>query len=288
MSFESQAGRTFIALNLFMSAVAKGISPVQLACFDIEKPDMIEHLGKHPLNVEEIIAPQPVMDVIRCKYCGVCAKFCPENALLFNRYVPSVTLIVSRCIACGQCIKGCERKGLKMKQKVAGKILQASLDGHPFIAGQLDESSDFRLPLIKALLHKLKPAAVTICDFGPGNSENLQPALKRMDMAVVIVTPNPDWLSGLEAMMALLSKINIPFGVIINKVTEEMHLVNEISEYCGKLDIILLGMITIATELEADIDFTQPYTSSPHAIEFSGILENITNFAPLRLPTITK
>ncbi|MFZ4660697.1 MAG: 4Fe-4S binding protein, partial [Caldilineaceae bacterium] len=254
MSYEGYAGRTLIARNLFQAAVLHSSAPVQLACFDIEKPDLIQLMAVQDLDQEEIVASQPVIDISKCRYCGACVGYCPEQALQFNRFVPSVTLIVSRCFGCGECLRGCTRDGLKMKEKAVGKIVKGKLNGHWFIGGQLEKGCELKVPLVKALLDRLNVQATVVCDFGPGDGRAVSAGLSGMDFAVVVVEPEAEWKRNLETMCLLLEKCSVPFGVILNKVKGDSEFGNEANAYCSKHDFAEFGLIPYESCFECQSD----------------------------------
>ena len=253
----------------------QGHTPVQLVCFDVEKPDLIGMVDPEELTSEDIYAPQPVIDISKCRYCGVCSGYCPEKAIQFNRFIPSVTLIVSRCFACGNCIKSCERNGIRMQEKLAGKILKGRIGQHSFVAGKLEEKSDFKMPLLKAVLDALDPEAATICDFEPGAGTPVSFCLAKMDIACVVVQPENDWERNLNSMFKLIKEAKIPAGVILNKIKSESAFVAEVKAYCTNHSIPLLGIIPFDKSIGNTKDSNN--TDYPEETEqaFTQIRENL-------------
>jgi len=240
-------------------------------------------VNAHSLAFEEIYAPGPVIDISKCRYCGVCSGYCPEKAIQFNRYVPSVTLIVSMCFGCGNCIKGCDHKGISMQNKLSGKILQGRLNQNYFIAGELAKGSEFKKPLLIALNERLLEDAIVICDFAPGIGSSVSVGLSNMDLAIVVLQPEYDWEQNLTLMLNTLDKSSIPFGVIINKVKNETELVKDIKAYFLNQSIPLSGIIPFTIILEDSSDFTDTGKDIfPHT--FSEIWERLKKIIPASVP----
>ena len=258
-----------------------GCPDIQLAGFDVEKPDLINLVKIESVTTEEIFASQPVIEVSKCRYCGVCSGFCVEKAIQFNRFVPSVTLIVSRCFACGNCQKSCTRNGIRMKEKHVGKIVQGSLGKHQFIAGELDAESEFQIPLIKALLERLKPETICICDFGPGRDLPVRIALKEMDVAVIVLQNKPDWKLHLDAMLVLTKENNIITGLIINKVEGGSSFSEKVKAYCDRSGVHFLGIVPYLARLENSTDFDENHGSEISKKPISEIWTAITNLNPV-------
>ena len=203
------------------------------------------------LTTEEIYANQPFLEVSKCRFCGVCSGYCVNKAIQFNRFVPSVTMIVSRCCACGNCKKACNRNGIQMKEKHVGKIVQGKSGHHQFIAGELDPESEFQVPLIKAILERLNPEAICICDFGPGTNLPVRLALEEMDAAIIVVHNEPDWKLHLDAMIALTKKCKTINGLVVNKSEENSNFSNEVAEYCKQISFPVWGIFPDFGTLES-------------------------------------
>ena len=200
------------------------------------------------LKTEKIYGTLPVIDLSHCRYCGICAGYCSENAIRFNRYVPSVSLVVARCISCGNCLKACTRNGIKMLQKLSGNIVEGQIDGIPLIAGQLQEFGQFHKPLIKALLERIEPDATVICDFAPGYDGVISAGLQGMDLAILVMEPEAEWQTKLAVMLNLVKNEGIASAVILNKVSDKHAIVEDIKAYCATHVIPLPGIIPVITD----------------------------------------
>ncbi len=70
---------------------------------------------RQPLDLERIQVPHGIVHIIeeRCKGCGFCVEFCPQNALVMSAhtnskgYHPPVIVDDSRCVNCGLCALLC-------------------------------------------------------------------------------------------------------------------------------------------------------------------------------------
>ncbi len=280
LSSDSSAGRTVIALNLFRIAALHGNTPLQLACFDVEKPDLIDFSGIQNVTSEIIFAPLPVIDISKCRYCGVCSGFCSERAIQFNRFIPSVTLIVSRCIGCGYCVRGCDRKGIRMLEKPVGTISQAEFNSHLLISGQLDKQSEFEIPLVKALLSRLNPESTVLCDFGPGTGSSICTGLHKMDFAAIVLQPDRLWKENLEIMLEMIRKRPVQHGVILNKVSSDPEFAKEARSFCHRFSIPLLGLIPLNPDMKSGSITETIGNLGSIDITFSEIWNRIAEFLP--------
>jgi electron transport complex protein RnfB len=64
-------------------------------------------------NAPGIIAPphfMPKVDLIKCTYCGKCAKVCPMGAVVVDVKGKSYLHLAERCIGCGLCAVACDKQ----------------------------------------------------------------------------------------------------------------------------------------------------------------------------------
>jgi len=233
------------------------------------------------LTTEAIYAPQPVIDNSNCRYCGICSGYCPEKAIQFNRFIPSVTLIVSRCCACGYCIKSCNRNGIQMKEKLAGRIWKGSFGQHLFIAGKLEEKSDFKMPLLKAMLNAIDAKVVAVCDFEPGCETSVSFCLEKMDIACILVQPDEDWERKCNTMIKQVEIAGIPAGIILNKINAGAAFVSDVKAFCANHSIPLLGIIPYDKGIE-NTNYPIIYNSEDTKQAFLTIWENL----PVKFPAL--
>jgi MinD superfamily P-loop ATPase len=80
----------------------------------------------------------------------------------------------------------------------------------------------------------------TIVDCSPGSSCNVVKAVQGADYAILVTEPTAFGLHDLKIAVELVKKINIPFSIIINRVTGDENL---ITRYCYEKNIPILGLI---------------------------------------------
>lgn len=223
---------------------------LQLMGYDIEKPDIINYFDKIKFDTSEFHINFPMIDLLRCRFCGSCIPFCPETALLFDRSVPRIEIVPDRCKACGECIKGCHIHIISGRQRLCGYIMQGRENDNYFTFGISNEGHDYHLPLICELNTKMQSGATVICDLPPGNSGFVKTALQETNVAVILVKPNRGWRRNIENMTSMLLSMEIPYGIIINKIKNEESFVTEVQEFCKIENIPLLGKIPYDLQLE--------------------------------------
>lgn len=58
---------------------------------------------------------KPVNDASKCVYCTLCAKKCPQQAIVVDRAAKTWILNAKNCVGCGVCAAACPKKCLEMK-----------------------------------------------------------------------------------------------------------------------------------------------------------------------------
>jgi len=61
-------------------------------------------MARGKVTVEAIT---PVLNVEKCKACGLCVKVCPYNAITLNEELKRVEIIEAACVGCGTCAAEC-------------------------------------------------------------------------------------------------------------------------------------------------------------------------------------
>ncbi len=89
---------------------------------------------------------EPRIDPQKCLACGVCAEWCPADAIAVD-----VTAVIDRdaCIGCGECVAACREGAVRFDWGIAGRQLQERMAEH---AAGVVRSKRGRIAYITALL----------------------------------------------------------------------------------------------------------------------------------------
>jgi MinD superfamily P-loop ATPase len=218
--------------------------------YDIEKPDILNYFDHVKFETSEFHIKIPMIDLMKCRFCGSCIPFCPETVLHFDKSVPRIEVIPERCKACGECIKGCHVHIITGRDQLCGYIIQGRENGNYFTFGKSYDGHDYHLPLICELNSKVQPGATVICDLPPGNSVFVKVALQDTTVAAIAVKPNRGWKRNMDSMTGMLTAMGVPFGIIINKIKNEESFVREVQDFCETEAIPLLGKIPYDVMIE--------------------------------------
>lgn len=107
------------------------------------------------------------------------------------------------------------------------------------LRGIINIGEPMAVPIIDEL-KDLIDEKTTVIDCAPGSSCNVVKALMDSDYAVLVTEPTEFGLHDLKIAVELARKMNISFGVIINRADEDQNL---IVDYCENEDISIVGII---------------------------------------------
>jgi 2-oxoglutarate ferredoxin oxidoreductase subunit delta len=74
-------------------------------------------MSKNPLIQKEL----PVFDPVRCKQCGICARFCPKGAIGLDDHGSPFLAEPEACTSCGLCEDMCPDWAVCLSHTQAGE-----------------------------------------------------------------------------------------------------------------------------------------------------------------------
>jgi len=221
-------GKTAIATNLAAS------NNIALFDCDVEEPNAHLFFNLKLQKVEDVNLKIPIIDEKKCTLCGKCSEFCQYNALAT---LPSHVLFFPElCHGCGGCKLICPEKAIYEGERSIG-VIEKGKNEIDFYRGVLNVGEAMATPIIKALKKKLKVAEHAILDSPPGNACPMIETIKDADYCILVTEPTPFGLNDLRLAVDVVKKMNVPFGVIINKdgIGDK-----EVEKYCMKEGIDIL------------------------------------------------
>ncbi|HOZ54461.1 MAG TPA: (4Fe-4S)-binding protein [Clostridia bacterium] len=229
LSGKGGTGKTLASTNLAKYMNANYIDG------DVEEPNGFIFLKPIIKEMIEVIVKIPSIDKDKCKKCFKCAEFCRFNALAKTN--DKVLVFDKLCHSCEGCKIVCEFGAIEYIDKKVGIIEKGKSNDIKCSRGLLNIGEPMAVPVIKELLKNLDEE-INIIDSSPGTSCNVVNILEHADIAILVTEPTNFGLHDLDRAVKLIRKFNIPFGVVINRVTEKENI---ISKYCieNKIEILM-------------------------------------------------
>lgn len=209
---------------------------------DVEEPNGFIFFKPKVVKSQDVTVEYPVIDSSKCTICGECAKVCQFNALCKSKN--GIMVFEKLCHSCGACSIVCKNKALTYKERVIGIVEEGFSKDISCMRGVLNVGEPMAVPVIKKLLGNLK-TGLNILDCSPGTSCNVITTLLKSDAAVLVTEPSAFGLHDLALSVKLLRKLDIPFGVVVNKYSNQD---DTILSYCKSEDINIFGVIPFSRE----------------------------------------
>jgi MinD superfamily P-loop ATPase len=223
-------GKTSVAVNMALS-----VGNVQLLDCDAEEPNAYLLLHPEMTKKEAVYTFIPKVDRTLCNTCGECTKFCQFNAIFVA--AESILVFPDLCSSCGGCAMVCPRKAITWEKHKIGTLNFGATDGVAIVYGELEVGKPMAVPVIKAVKKQIKEGGNVILDSPPGTSCPFVETVSGSDFCILVTEPTPFGLHDLKIAVEVLRKVNIPFGVVVNRAGMGDK---KVYEYCGKESIRIL------------------------------------------------
>ncbi len=226
-------GKTTVAVNLALS-----LENVQLIDCDVEGPNC--HIFLKPVFKDKnmVFIPIPQVDEQKCDGCGRCQEVCAYNAIAVVK--KQVIIFPELCHGCGSCTYFCPLDAIEEINNEVGAVETGSKSGVGFVQGKLNTGMMMSPPIIREVKKRIDNNKTVIIDAPPGTSCPVITTIKDTDFVILVTEPTPFGLNDLSLAVEVVRKLEMPFGVVLNRSDLGDK---RIDEYCEKEDIPVLMRI---------------------------------------------
>lgn len=235
-------GKTLVSTGLALSL--KDDYAVTVADCDVEGPNA--HIFLKPLiqGKESVNNPVPVVETEKCTFCGICADVCAFNAIAV--FGSRVMTFPQMCHGCGACSYLCPEDAITEQPRQIGEVEWGDADKIKFVSGTLTVGEAMSPPVIRQVKERSREGEIIIRDAPPGTSCPVVETVKDSDFCLLLTEPTPFGLNDLILAVETVRELNIPFGVVINRVGAGDA---GVEDYCQKEKIPVLMRIPLDTEI---------------------------------------
>jgi MinD superfamily P-loop ATPase len=245
-------GKTTVAANLAICLR----EPVSLIDCDVEEPNCHIFLKPEIHSRERVSLRFPIVEANRCDGCRECSRVCQFNAIVALKTKPLV--FPSLCHGCGGCVQICPRNAISEGMREIGTVEMGTGRHVHFVQGCLDVGQSMSPPLIRAVKSHLSKEGITIIDCPPGTSCPVIAAVRDSDYVVLVTEPSPFGLHDLKLAVETMRRLDLRFGVVINRWISSNQLV---AEYCRS------ERISVLMEIRDDQKAAMAYSRGQLVIE---------------------
>jgi MinD superfamily P-loop ATPase len=235
-------GKTLVATSLALSLSAN--HKVQLLDCDVEEPNANILLGVAIKHSQPVYIPTPSVDETKCTYCGKCAEVCAYNAIAVIKR--KVLIFPELCHGCGACSYLCPESAITEEGKEIGVVERGDSENLELIQGKLNVGEAMAPPVIREVKKRIDRTSVAIIDVPPGTSCPVVEAVKGSDLCLLVTEPTPFGLNDLSLAVEVVRELNMPCGVIINRVGVGS---DEVEQYCHREGIPILLNIPLDRDI---------------------------------------
>jgi MinD superfamily P-loop ATPase len=218
LSGKGGTGKTIVAASL-----AFALDSSQYIDCDVEEPNGALFLKPELQEAYEVKVPVPEIDPAKCNSCGDCARACQFHALAMIK--DKVLTFSEICHHCGACLLACPAGAIHETDRVIG-VVESDATGN-FLHGRLNIGEPISIPIIRELKKRVQDGLPVILDCPPGASCAVMQSIDRCDYCILVTEPTPFGLHDLKIAAALVKKMRIPYGVVVNKATGNQRMVRD-------------------------------------------------------------
>jgi MinD superfamily P-loop ATPase len=266
-------GKTLISTNLFY--VLQQINyKVTLVDCDAEEPNVMAFFNGDEEFVKDVTQKVPVIDEIKCTYCGKCQEYCSYNAIFLLKDIKTIRVLEDLCHGCGACSVACVYGAICEKEISLGKISRFHSGLHSsIIEGRVRVGVYSPVSVIKAAIKETGNNEIILMDSPPGTSCPFIQTVAVADFVILVTEPTPFGLSDLIQSVETLKTMNKSCGVIINRAGLGD---NEVYSYLKHEGIPLL------MEIPFDKEIASHYSKGEIVVnyipEWRSLFENMFNY----------
>jgi MinD superfamily P-loop ATPase len=237
LSGKGGTGKTTVSASLAVS-----LSSCQYIDCDVEEPNGSIFLKPELTESSPVKVLVPKVDMTKCDSCGRCAKACQFNAIAVVK--DEVLIFPEICHHCGACVIACPNDAIHETERTIGVV--ETNKANTFLQGKLNIGEPISIPIIQELKNRIREDMPVILDCPPGASCTVVQSIEGCDFCVLVTEPTPFGLHDVKIAVELVRKMRMPFGIILNKASEDSKLIHE---FCQNEGIEILMEIPFSQEI---------------------------------------
>jgi len=186
-----------------------------------------------------------------CISCGKCLEVCQFDAVSEDFIIDPIA-----CEGCGVCAWFCPAEAIDFKEHQNGYMYESETRFGPFVHAKLGIAEENSGKLVTLVRKKAKEIAqknnfeYTIIDGSPGVGCPVISSIAGSNAVLIVTEPTKSGIHDLERVSQLSrTYFGIPTFVCVNKFDINIDMTKKIKDYCEENDLIFAGKIPYDTSI---------------------------------------
>lgn len=194
-----------------------------------------------------------VIDPVKCTQCGICIPYCRFDAISLKEGVVSISPV--DCDGCFLCSRICPEDAISMISNDRSRLRSGNFRNGKMVYGWLAPGEENSGKLVSRVREKAKQIAraaqlsTILLDGPPGIGCPVISTVTGTDRVIIVVEATRSGLSDLERVAAIPAGSDINTSVIINKYDLNAEITREISNWCERHAIPVIGLLPYDDEV---------------------------------------
>jgi len=234
-------GKTLFSSNMYASLARQGKDVAFIDC-DAEEPNAGIFFETEFFRHEQVTQEVPVIDTEKCTFCNQCHDACRYHAIFSLPDSQIIQVIDDLCHDCGACYYACRFDAIKPKVFPLGDVNTYHCKGYDgkLVEARMHAGVYSPVKIIDRAIQNNSMSGLTILDSPPGTSCPFIHTVAHSEYVILITESTPFGVNDLKQAVEVLKEMNIPFGVVVNRVGLGN---DEVFRYLKKEKIDLLWQI---------------------------------------------
>jgi len=271
LSGKGGVGKTTVVASL---AVLSG--QAVLADCDVDAPDLHLVLDPQVRHREDCIGGSKAhIRPALCTACGKCEELCRFEAIFYDgpkgpRAARTFRVDRLACQGCGVCAWFCPEEAIEMTPEVCGECYVSQTRCGPMVHARLTPGAENSGKMVTHLRRMAQAQAhqhrhpLILCDGAPGIGCPVIASLTGASFALLIAEPTPSGLHDFRRAAQLTQQMAVPALLAINKADLNEEVSGQLEELARQLGIDPLGRIPY------DPQVARAQIARKTVVEFSG------------------
>lgn len=213
---------------------------------DVDAPNLhlVGGIKSEPIRTDYYGSEKAVIDLEKCKSCGICYENCRFEAIIKEEN--KFTVNPYACEGCGVCMYTCPGGAVTMEEDIAGELMLYQ-EEQVFSTAKLKMGRGTSGKLVTEVKNQLEKAANTgqfaIIDGSPGIGCPVIASISGVDMVLIVAEPSLSGISDMNRILKTAAIFQTKTAVCVNKFDTCVENTEKIEKLCLQEEIPFFGRI---------------------------------------------